>query len=230
LIVLLSTLAFAGPAEDLLGQVDAAINPSETAHLVLGVDTVDNAGRASTRTLEVWQKGDDKRLVRFTEPARVAGIALLVPDADTLYLYLPSYGRPRRIIGTGRGDAFFGTNFAMEDLARTRWGDEWTPTLVEPNHLRLTPKDASEHASARVELWARPSDHLPERIEHYDDDGTLLRRIVFTDVRPVGSKPLSHGIVVEDAAHGRTTRATVRVAELDVAVADQLFTLTELQP
>lgn len=220
--------AWAGPAEDLLAEVDAASNRGSDAHIVLNVDTTEANGTPASRTLSIWQKGTDQRLVKFTEPARLAGIALLVPDGDTVYLYLPSYGRVRRIVGEAHGDAFMGTDFAMEDLARLSWADEWTPELVEPDHLRLTPKDGADTSSAKVELWVRPDDRLPARVEHYDAAGALVRRIAFDDVRPVDGRPLAHGIVVEDVKRGRTTKASVESAAFDRGIDDSLFSVQSL--
>ncbi len=209
--------------------VDQASNQGEDAHLVLRIQGTDRRGQPVARSLAIWQKGQDKRLVRYLEPARLAGISLLVPDGETLYLYLPSYGRARRVVGDARGSAFQGSDFAMEDLARMRWSQDYLPELVGPHHLRLRPRDSvAESASAWVDLYVRAEDQLPARVEHYDAQGELLRRITFADVRSAGSRPLAYQITVEDLAHQRTSQATVQEAHFDTGLSDQLFTLTRL--
>ncbi len=220
--------AWSGPADDRLAAVDAASNRGDDAHIVLDVHATDRKGEVAERTLELWQKGSDKRLARFTAPARLAGVALLVPDGDTVYLYLPAYGRVRRVVGEARGDSFMGTDFTMEDLSRIAWANEWTPALTEPDHLTLTPKEGTKSGSARVELFVRPEDHLPARVEHYDASGVLLRRIAFDDVRDVEGRPLAHAIVVEDVAREQTTRASVRSAAFNQGLSDSLFTVHQL--
>lgn len=226
--LLLAGPAAADPAADLLAAVDEVSNRGDDAHLVLDVQTTDARGNPAERTLEMWQKGTDKRLVKFTAPARLAGIGMLVPDGDTIYLYLPSYGRVRRVIGEARGDAFVGTDFAMEDLARISWADDYVPELVEDHHLRLTPKEGTDSSSARVELYVREADNLPARVEHYDAEGTLLRRITFDDVQEVDGRPLAHAIVVDDISRSRTTRATVQLAAFNRGLEDDLFTVNAL--
>jgi len=221
------TAALAGPADDLLAEVDEVSNRGDDAHLVVAVEAEDDKGRPASRTLEIWQKGDSKRLIRFAEPARLEGISLLVPDGETVYLFLPTYGRARRVVGEARGNAFQGTNFAMEDLSRIRWADEYTPELVEPDRLRLTPREGAKTSSARVELVVGP-ERLPRLVEHYDSDGVLVRRITFDDVRLVGPRHLAHQVVVEDLEAGRTTRATVTQAVFDSELSDDLFTLVHL--
>jgi outer membrane lipoprotein-sorting protein len=226
--LLLAGPAAADPAGDLLAAVDEVSNQGDDAHLILDVQTTDARGNPAERTLELWQKGDDKRLVKFTAPARLAGVGMLVPDGDTIYLYLPSYGRVRRVIGEARGDSFVGTDFAMEDLARISWAEDYVPELVEDHHLRLTPKDGADSSSARVDLHVRESDKLPASVEHYDDEGNLLRRIAFDDVREVDGRPLAHDIVVDDISRSRTTRATVQSAAFNRGLEDDLFTVNAL--
>jgi outer membrane lipoprotein-sorting protein len=224
-----SASAEASPADDLLAQVDAAAARGTDAHLVLAIQAVDPKGVASARTLEIWQKGNDKRLVRFTEPARLAGTALLVPDGQTVYLYLPAYGRARRVVGEARGDAFLGTDFSLEDLARIRWAEEYTPELIGTSALRLRPKEGVKAASAWIDLEVRPQDHLPATVAHFRADGTMIRKITFSDVRDIQGRPLAHSVRVEDVASGRRTEATIQSAKLDSGLSDDLFTLSQLQ-
>lgn len=228
MIALLCALALAGDADDLLAKVDEASNRGADAHLVLHISTTETGGAPAERTLELWQQGSDKRLVRFTEPARLAGVGLLVLE-DTVWLYLPSYGRVRRVIGEARGDAFLGTDFAIEDLSRLEWATEYTPELVAPLHLRLTPKEGVKASSARVDVVVRDGVFLPERVEHFDAAGTLVRRIAFDDVRDVDGRPLSHAIVVDDVGRSRTTKASVVTAAFGAGVDPDRFTISSLQ-
>ena len=226
-LLLLPIPAFADEADDLLARVEAAGHRAEDAHIVLAIETTEAGGEPASRTLEIWQKGEDKRLIRYTEPARLAGVGLLVPDGETIYLYLPAYGRVRRVVGESRGDAFMGTDFAMEDLARLEWAEDYDPELVGPSHLKLVAREGRKTASARVEMDVR-DDGLPTLVEHYDANGKLVRRIRFEDFREVGAHTLAHAITVEDAGRGRSTRATVASAAFDAGLSDDLFTVTAL--
>ena len=196
LCLFVAMLALAGPADDLLAKVDKAANQASDAHVLITMATTDKKGRPVERTVELWQKGDDKRLIQFNSPARLAGTAMLVPDGDTIYLYLPAYDRARRFVGESRGDAFIGTDFAMEDLARTSFAAEWSPAEAGLNALTLTPQEGVKTSSARIELKIREGDFLPSMIEHYDAEGSLMRRITFDDVREVDGVPLAHSVTV----------------------------------
>lgn len=231
-LVLLASSVFALDGAGWLARVDAAANRGKDGHIVLSVSVTDKSGTASDRVLEIWQRGSDKRLVRFTAPARLAGTGLLVPDGDTVYLYLPAYGRARRVVGESRGDAFMGTDFSLDDLSRLAWGDEYTASVEGETPtaatLRLVPIDPAAHRDAAVRIVVRVVDDMVERIEHLDGAGTATRTLSLTDFKLVSGRPLAHTLIVDDPKNGKRTVATVMRTELDTGLTDDRFTLTAL--
>ncbi|MCP4805222.1 MAG: outer membrane lipoprotein-sorting protein [Proteobacteria bacterium] len=215
-----------------LERIDTASNAGADAHIVLDVTVTDRKGVDANRTLEIWQKGKDMRLVRFTEPARLAGVSLLVPDGDTVYVYLPAYERPpKRVVGGQRQDAFMGTDFSIEELSRMEWAPDYDAVVAEAEgdvtRLTLTPKDLKGVDYEVLTMWVDEATNMPTKIE-YLADGELARRLTLEDYRTVGPRPLAHTLRVEDLDKGTKTAATIRSAELDTGLEDDRFTLTEL--
>ena len=230
MMLTLFALAHADEAGDArLAQVDAALTAGDDAHLVLDVQVTDKRGETATRTLEIWQKGDDKRLVRYTAPARLAGIGLLVPDGEVVYVYLPAYGRSKRVVGSQRSDAFMGTDFSIDDLSRLSWSTEYGAALGEAGCMTLTPTDAKAHEHATVSLCVRDEDSLPTRIEYLDGAGQPLRTVTLGDFQDVGPRHLAHSLSVTDHEAGTSTTATVTSVVVDQGLEDELFTLTTLE-
>src|SRR5688572_18095590 len=64
--------------------------------------------------------GNSKAVLRFTAPAEVRGVALLIvnhPDrASDQWMWTPAVERDRRIALQDRSTRFFGTDFSFEDL------------------------------------------------------------------------------------------------------------------
>ena len=64
--------------------------------------------------------GQSKAVLRFTAPAEVKGVALLIvnhPDrASDQWMWTPAIERDRRIALQDRSTRFFGTDFSFEDL------------------------------------------------------------------------------------------------------------------
>lgn len=222
--------AHAALAEDgttVLARVDAVADQGQDTTITMDVTVHDGRGGEANRVLRVWQKGSEKRLVKFLEPARLAGVGLLVPEPDTLYLYLPAYGRTRRVVGSGRGDAFMGTDFSMDDLARITFAEEYTATLLSEDddhwQLRLDPIKPADHSHDHVLMWVRRSDDLFDRVDFVKSD-EVTRRVELGDVHSDGSRPVAHRIVVEDLRSGRSTVAVVREIQFDTGLEDDLFT------
>src|SRR5215472_15160285 len=64
--------------------------------------------------------GESKAVLRFTAPAEVKGVALLIlnhPDRSSdQWMWTPAINRERRIAFQDRSTRFFGTDFSFEDL------------------------------------------------------------------------------------------------------------------
>lgn len=226
--VLFASPAWAEDATAILVRVDEAAARSEDVTTTLDITVIDKQGGEVYRVLRVWQKGNDRRLMKFLEPARVAGVGLLVTDSDTIQLYLPAYGRTRRVAGSARGDAFMGTNFSIDDLTRLRFADEYTPELMEQDdshyRLRLSPIKPEDHSHEHLEIWVRSFDAVFDRIDYIDGKGEAIRRIQLSDVRLEGEYSVAHRIEIEDLHTGRKTVATVRDLAFDTGLEEDMFT------
>ncbi len=224
----LAAPAWAADGAAVLERVDAAAARAQDATLVMDVTVHDGRGGSASRVLKVWQKGDDRRLIKFLEPARLAGVGLLSDPDDTLHLYLPAYGKTRRVVGSGRGDAFMGTDFSMDDLARTRFRDEYSAELTGEDdqywQIKLVPLKPADHSHDHMRMRVRKADDLFDRVEFVDDGGQVTRRIEFDDVRPDGGYDVAHSITVTDVDSGRSTEASVREVLFDTGLEDDLFT------
>ena len=219
--------AHALEGSEVLARVDGVADRGNDTTLTLDVTVHDGRGGEASRVLKIWQKGGDRRLVKFLEPARLAGVGLLVPDGETLYLYLPAYGRTRRVVGSGRGDAFMGTDFSMDDLARIQFGDDYIATMLAEDdehwQLRLDPIKPQDHPHDHLLMWVRRADDLFDRVDFMEGE-EVIRRISLTEVHAEGSRPIAHHIEVEDIRSGRRTVASVREIEFDTGLEDDLFT------
>src|SRR3984957_13139193 len=130
--------------------------------------------------------GASKAIIRFTEPAEVKGVALLVvnhPDRSSdQWMWTPAIGRDRRIAQQDRSTRFFGTDFSFEDLEERdveqfefrMQGDEAVDG-APCWRIESTPKQgkSSQYTSSRV--WIRKDNYVPVQYENYVKD-KLVRR------------------------------------------------------
>ena len=200
------------------------------AHMVLELTVTDSRGEQAGRTIEIWQKGDDRRLVRMVEPTRLKGVGLLVTHGDALHLFLPQYPPARRVVGNKRADAFMGTDFAVDDLARIGFADDYDAEIVgqEDGLTRLSLTPRVDTGDAAVEIWVG-EDGVIRRLDHINKRGEVTRRLTMDDVRNSGETPLAHRMEVVDLKRSRSTVAILKSAELDQGLSDELFTVSALE-
>jgi hypothetical protein len=110
--------------------------------------------------------GRSKSVLRFTAPAEVKGVALLVvnhPDrASDQWMWTPAIERDRRIALQDRSTRFFGTDFSFEDLEE-RDVDQYDYTLAGDDtvdgaacwKIQSTPREAKSSQYTRSIVWIR---------------------------------------------------------------------------
>ena len=115
--------------------------------------------------LRLGSYGNSKAIIRFTAPAEVKGVALLVvnhPDRSSdQWMWTPAIGRDRRIALQDRSTRFFGTDFSFEDLEERD---------VNQYDYRLTGEEAIDGAPCwRIEARPRQSKTSPvHALAHLD--------------------------------------------------------------
>jgi outer membrane lipoprotein-sorting protein len=197
---------------------------------MLDIEVTDGRGETSPRTLEIWQRGDEERLVRLGAPPRLKGVGLLVTKGETVYLFLPQYPPARRVVGNKRADAFLGTDFAVEDLSRLQYSNHYDAVVAgtegELTSLVLKPRKATGDTELR--LWV-DADAVIRRIDHVDAKGEVNRRLILDDIRLVGSNRIAHKMVVTDLKRNRQTQALLKKVELNTGLSDLDFSVTQLE-
>jgi outer membrane lipoprotein-sorting protein len=202
----------------------------EDAHLILEVEVTDARGQTAPRTLKIWQRGDEERMVRITAPARLKGVGLLVTRDENVYLFLPSYPPARRVVGSKRTDAFLGTDFAVEDLSRLEYVDHYDAIVSGSDGdltiLTLTPRSVTGDKELR--LWV-DSSAVVHRIDHVNEEGSVTRRLVLDEIREIEGRPIAHHMLVTDLANGRQTEARVSHVQIDSGLPGIELSVGELE-
>jgi outer membrane lipoprotein-sorting protein len=215
-------------ASQILDKVDEAVNgpkdQSYTSRLVL----IDRDGNQKSRELLMLQKGRDKRLVRFLSPADQRGIAFLSLPGNVQYVYLPAFGKIRRISSSVKNSSFAGTDFTYEDLEAVRWSEKWDAKVSRHEQdatvLELTPRQGKTTDYSRLLVWVRNDNSYPVRIEHFDKGGRLSKVLVREDLRQLQGYWVSMRTTMEDVRTKHRTEMTVSDIKLDTGVGDDRFT------
>jgi outer membrane lipoprotein-sorting protein len=194
-------------------------------HQRMKLRIVDRRGGERVRELAVYEArypGDEhKTILFFLAPAEVKGTGFLAfthkgRPADQ-WLYLPELKRVRQITARARNESFVGTDLSYHDLdliqEMTSWSEEDARSaLVREEPIDGMPAYVIEETPvredigyARILLWLGREDLVPRKLEFYGDAPEPQKRIVQSEVRPVGAIPVAHQIRVETPAAGSHT-------------------------
>lgn len=234
LIILLSTgSVFSANAQDagtILKNMDAVLyapaDMTGTHRLIL----IDKNGKEETREANIMQKGTDKRILRFTAPASQAGIAVLALPDDIMYMYLPAFGKERRIAGSVKNQNFAGTDFSYDDMEPIPYADKYTPELVKKEGkvfvLKLTPNGASDYSKVIVSI--NQSNFYPELMEYYDKGNNKVKEAKYTFEKK-GKYWSTSEIEMTDLKKNHMTRMQMSDVKYDTGLSDDEFTVRKLK-
>lgn len=191
---------------------------------------IDKNGRQEIREANVKQKGTDKRIMRFTSPASQAGIAVLALPDDVMYMYLPAFGRERRISSSVKNQNFAGTDFSYDDMEPKPYADKYTPVLVSTEGdayvLELTPRGRSDYS--RLLVTVNKTHNYPEHMEYYDRGNTMVKESTYT-FKKVGDYWNPAEIEMKDLKRDHVTRMQTSEVEFDTGLTDDEFTVRKLK-
>ena len=191
----------------------------------------DRNGNERIREAEVWQKGSDKRLFRFTRPASEAGIAFLSLPDDLMYLYMPAFGRERRIASHVKNQSFAGTDFSYEDMETKEYAETYSGTVLREEGnlyiLELKPLPDIRSDYSRMVVAVNKQTFTPERSESFDRGGNLVKTAVYTWQKQ-GDYWFPKEVFLRDEKKGSSTRMIMSEVKFDTNLSDQVFTVRNL--
>jgi outer membrane lipoprotein-sorting protein len=192
------------------------------------------------RTLEtkVWSKGTERALVLVLKPAKEQGTATLKVD-DNIWNYLPKVERVIKIPTSMMMGSWMGSHFTNDDLVkesrmirdyfiRISFDGERNGSKVW--EFTLTPKPEAAVVWGKVVLEVRQDDLMPTWQRYYDEDGTLVRTLTFSDFKQMGGRLIPARMMMQptDKPNEHTT-IVYRDLQFDVPLDDDFFSLQHLR-
>ncbi|MBN2519673.1 MAG: outer membrane lipoprotein-sorting protein [Bacteroidales bacterium] len=191
---------------------------------------IDKNGKEESREATIKQKGTDKRIMRFTSPASQAGIAVLALPNDVMYLYLPAFGKERRISASVKNQNFAGTDFSYDDMEPKPYLDKYTPKLIKTEGnvfvVELTPKGPSDYL--KIIAHINKTNYYPELMEYYDRGNTKIKVAKYT-FKKIGNYWNATEIEMTDLKKNHKTKMQMSDVQYDTGLSDEEFTIRKLK-
>ncbi len=244
LLLALLALAGASGADDARGIVQEAQKRSHTeSEHYEGYLRVINAKSKITekrwRYERIGSHGASKAVLRFTAPAEVKGVALLIVNhperASDQWMWTPALERDRRIAFQDRRTRFFGTDFSFEDLEE-RDVDQYDYRMLGDDALdgiacwkiESKPKKTKSSQYDRSVVWIRKDHYVFWQIENYARE-KLIRRAKYRDLENVQGIWTTRTIEMADLGANSRTILTLEKLEYNAPAKEEQFTLQALR-
>jgi len=193
---------------------------------------IDKNGNEKVREAMMYQKGPDRKLYRYTKPESQAGIATLTLPNSVMWLYLPAFGKPRKISMLTKDSSFNNTDFSYEDMATTPFADRFTPEFVETRAdayiLKLHPKaEKSNYSSITVTI--NKAQGYAEFMEYYNTSGKKFKEATYR-YEKVGQYWNAAEVVMKDLEKNHSTKILITDVKFDQGLSDDLFLVEKMNP
>lgn len=190
---------------------------------------IDKNGKEEVREATIQQKGNNKRIFRFTAPSSQAGIAVLSLPDDVMYLYLPAFGKERRIATSAKNQNFAGTDFSYDDMESKPFAEKYTPKFLKEEGdiyvLELTPIGKSDYS--KVIMGVNKSNYFPAFTEMYDKGNNKIKQAKYT-FKKVGNYWNAEEIEMVDLKKNHKTKMQMSDVKYDTGLTDDDFTVRKL--
>jgi len=247
-VLVVALLAF-GPARAEESAADIARKSRERGALnLLGLSaqlkltTASKSGKPKEQVLTTTAKkiGDRTHsLVRFQQPATVAGIAVLTVEgakgeAAEISMYLPRVKKVRKVARTQRGQSFMETDFSYADLGGT--GGESDDTMKKVGESKvldrlvwvLVGKAGPDSPYGQVKVFVDQETYVPTQVEYTDKEGKPFKVYRASELKRFKDRVIAARSSMENLRTGSLT--TLEVLQLEEAqLGDEAFSERALE-
>jgi outer membrane lipoprotein-sorting protein len=235
LILSLLTGFFKAEAQDaaaILKKMDDIVFSPKDKQGKVKIILTDKAGKEKIREAEMLQKGPHKKLYRYTKPESQAGIATLTLPGNVMYLYLPAFGKPKKISMLTKDQSFNNTDFSYEDMATTPYAERFTPELTETTedayYMSLMPMAAKSNYSKIIVRVNRKHGYA-ETMDYYDLKGKKFKEQRYRYSK-VGEYWNAEEVIMTDLEKKHSTRILISDAKFDQGISDDIFLVEKMKP
>ena len=237
LLMCVPPAARAQDARDIMSQVQRRAE-AQSQHYEGLLQVINAQGKVSDKRWtfdRLGSAGRSKSILRFTAPADVKGVALLIlnyPErASDQWMWTPALQRDRRIAFQDRSTRFFGTDFSYEDLEE-RDVDQFDYSLEGDDtidgvacwKIESKPRKTKSSQYTSSLVWVRKDRCVYQRIENYIK-GNAVRRLNYSTFEQVQGIWAARLLEMHDLRRNSRTLLTIDKLQYNVPLKDETFTL-----
>ena len=235
-------MAYAGTettltVDEIMDKMEETAPDFTTQKTISEMILIDEEGNEEVREMIMFsQEGEDEKnstLVRFLSPKSVKGVTLLnIDDGEKIYLYMPAYGKARRIAGSSKGEEFMGTGLSYEDMSMDYKDKNYEKKLLEEtdNEYIIEVLPSGEDVSyKKIILTVDKEKFYAKKVEFYKviDDLTKTLEIVQIKIDE-NAKITPMELAFTDLVKNQKTKIVIKEMEYNVDLSSDFFSIRTL--
>jgi len=197
------------------------------------MNLIDKKGKVRTRLLKAYRMSDDKQIMWFLKPSDVKGSSFLrisYDDRDDdMWIYLPAFGKVRRIASHAKKGSFMGSDFTFEDMGDRKLKD-YNYQLIKEEEINgkscwvieSIPSEDVATDYSKIVSWIWKDVYIDIREEFYDKKGNL-KKVKTLEVIKVEKYWLPKLIVMENLKSKHKTEMVFEDIEVDTGLEEKVF-------
>lgn len=191
-----------------------------------------------TMKLEAWSKGKDYSLVVIRKPIKDRGIATLKVEQN-IWNYLPKINRVTKVPTSMMSGSWMGSHFTNDDLVKENTFEaDYNVSLTFEGkrdgqaiyEITAIPKPNAAVVWGKVVMEVLQKGLVPITADYYDEEGTLIRRMSFSDLQKIDDKIVPMKMVLQPQDKpDESTQLTYDTIRFNVPLEKNFFSLQTLK-
>jgi|SRR6056297_304236 len=226
--------------EDIIREVNDLLN-QETALSRTRMILQTSSGGIRTFEFKSWAKDmGEKTLIRYTEPSRARGQAILMlNNANDIWMYFPRTRRVRKLATHAKRQKMQGSDFSYEDMGSGElFLTDYDAIRLDDSEergedcyiLRMERKLSSDSSYEKLIIKVRKRDYSPLVIEYYEDGISEVSKVLYLeDILLIQDIPTAMRLTMKNERDLTATRMELLNIEYGAELPDEMFTERSLR-
>jgi len=226
-------------AFEIMKKNDQLVQPNDN-HSKIELLLKDKKGNVIPRSMDSYTLKTDfgyNSFIEVTSPADIAGMRLLSiakTGEDDQRLYLPAFGKSRKIASSGKTGKFLGSDIYFYDL-EDHDIDEFNYNFIGEREwnsqkyfvIESVPKDKKAPYSKTIH-WVSTKDFFIYKSEMYDKKGHLLKTILVNKTKTENGIILPVSMTITNLQSKHTTEYHLLSTNINSGISTGIFALKNL--
>lgn len=199
---------------------------------------IDEEGNEEVREMIMFsQEGEDGKsstLIRFLSPKSVKGVTLLnIDDGEKIYLYMPAYGKARRIASSSKSNEFMGTGLSYEDMSMDYEDKEYEKTLLketDDEYIVEVLPNGEDLSYEKIIIHVDKAKFYAKKVEFYETSNELTKTLTINKIK-IDDKGKVTPMEIEftNIEEEDKTKIVIKEIEYDIELSSSFFSIRTLK-